>query len=103
MSQSDCPRRSLTLVLSWRDFGLTWKLYTTIIENADLKKGLFPSPGGNASTKDGGGKSKAEFHAMLAAEVFGAEDSPFKAQFYRAKTKAEKEVWTRRIKNRLHK
>ncbi|KLO08241.1 hypothetical protein SCHPADRAFT_944633 [Schizopora paradoxa] len=80
---------------------LTWKLYTAIIENEDIKRGLFPPPGSNASTKDGGGKAKIEFQAMLAGEVFGGENCEHKAAFEAAKTKAEKEAWVTKIKNKL--
>lgn len=87
---------------SWTD-ALTGKLYAAIIENEDIKRGLFPPPGSNASTKDGGGKAKTDFHAMLAQEVFGEEGCEHKNAFEAARTPKEKEVWISKIKNKLAK
>lgn len=82
---------------------MTGKLYTSIVENAEIKRGLFPPPGSNTLTKDGGGKAKAYFHAMLAREVFGGEGCEYKKAFDAAKTKAEKDGWATKIKNKLTK
>ncbi|KAH8115354.1 hypothetical protein DFH11DRAFT_1877111 [Phellopilus nigrolimitatus] len=89
------------LEVDWGVHDYTWTLIAAILENELIKKGLFPPPGANASTKNGGGKVKTDFHFMLAHEVFGAEGCVYADAFLRAKTKKEKDVWARKIKNRM--
>lgn len=89
------------------DKALTWSLITAISEDADVMRGLFPGPGANTSTTNGGGKKKTEFHFMLAVAIF-ADHEEYGADFARieqAKSRKQKsalrQTWTGKIKNKL--
>lgn len=85
---------------------MTWKLHTAITDNESIKRGLFPPPGANASTKDGGGKNKGDHYMAIAKELFGQKESPYKAAFdvaMASSLKAEKEVWSTKVKNKINK
>ncbi|KAF9069638.1 hypothetical protein BDP27DRAFT_1222211, partial [Rhodocollybia butyracea] len=42
-----------------------------ITESSVIKKGLYPGPGANSSTKDGGGHPKTDFLFMVAETLWG--------------------------------
>ncbi|KAF8125894.1 hypothetical protein K438DRAFT_2001807 [Mycena galopus ATCC 62051] len=48
-----------TLAVDWSDQVLTQDLIARIIENATIKRTLFPPPGPNTSTTKSGGKTKS--------------------------------------------
>ena len=90
------------------DQKLTWSLVTAILESADIRRGLFPGPGANASTSNGGGKKKTEFHFDLAAAIF-KDHEEYGEDFARveeAGTKSKvrsslRKAWAGKIKNKL--
>ncbi|TFY76755.1 hypothetical protein EWM64_g7256 [Hericium alpestre] len=80
------------------DFSKT--LLAAITDNPAIKQGLFPSPGANVSTTNGGDKGKAEFHCQLASMMFSTHPK-FADKFALANTPKLKTVWANKIKNRL--
>ncbi|KAI0737004.1 hypothetical protein BC629DRAFT_1250593, partial [Irpex lacteus] len=67
------------------DPSLTDKLISSIYDDVQIKRGLYSSVGGNASSSQGGGKTKSEHHWQLAQVVFG--DLPdYKKSIATAKT-----------------
>lgn len=85
---------------SWKDVALSEQLVAAIIEDASIKRALFPPVGPNASMKKGGGKSKTESHWKICVTLFSTHEK-YKAEFEKAKTAQEKVVWSNKIKNRL--
>ena len=85
----------------WADPSLTWSLIAAIEENITIKRGLYPPPGGNPSTANGGGKAKTDHYAELAKLLFthheksGAAFAPALAD---VKLMAQ---WGTKIKNRV--
>ncbi|KAG6838280.1 hypothetical protein C0991_000562, partial [Blastosporella zonata] len=57
-----------------RNPSLSKALLTTITESALYKNGLFPPPGSNPLTKNGGGLTKVEFQWMVAQDLFSKYD-----------------------------
>ncbi|KAF9237305.1 hypothetical protein BU15DRAFT_7126, partial [Melanogaster broomeanus] len=55
---------------SWGDEALNWALITAITDDEKICQGLYPAPGGNVSTKDGGGKPKTFWQYQLAVAIF---------------------------------
>ncbi|KAG2366990.1 hypothetical protein BDR07DRAFT_1351646 [Suillus spraguei] len=47
--------------IDWTDT-LTWSLVSAVTSDDAIRKGLYPEPGANASTKNGGGAKKTEHH-----------------------------------------
>ncbi|KAM5539999.1 hypothetical protein V8D89_006331 [Ganoderma adspersum] len=87
--------------LKW-DEELTWALITRINENAKIKRGLYPPPGPNPSTANGGGKPKSDFHAELARALF-ENHAKYGTQFEQAKSDPAKlSKWAGKIKNRMN-
>ncbi|KAF8149304.1 hypothetical protein K438DRAFT_2086789 [Mycena galopus ATCC 62051] len=79
-----------TLPVDWSDQVLTQDLIARIIENATIKRALFPPPGPNASTAKGGGKTKSSAYWQL---LQGALDA--------VSTTKDQTAWGNKIKNRL--
>ncbi|KAF8958631.1 hypothetical protein BDZ97DRAFT_1761996 [Flammula alnicola] len=77
---------------------LTWKLINSILEDGEVKQGLFPAPGANLSLSKGGSKTKSDYHWTLANLVF--EDTSL-GSLITAKD-VDKKFWQLKIKNRLH-
>ncbi|THU94474.1 hypothetical protein K435DRAFT_622780, partial [Dendrothele bispora CBS 962.96] len=50
---------------------LSQQLVNCILEDATIKNGLYPGPGGNQSTANGGGLSKVEHYFNLFEALFG--------------------------------
>jgi hypothetical protein len=73
-------------------------------DNPEIRQGLYPGTGGNASTAKGGGKPKTEFHMQLATQLFANHEEygvPF-ASALQSSIKTERDSWGRRIKNQLN-
>ncbi|KAL0057732.1 hypothetical protein AAF712_015616 [Marasmius tenuissimus] len=71
------------------------------MESRVIKKVLYPSPGANALTANGGGTTKVEAQYMVATEVFATHES-YKDMFAKgAKSAKGREKWSLKIKNRL--
>ena len=94
-------------VKRWTD-ELSEQLINAISEDADIKQGLFPAPGGNVSSSKGGGKKKTAWYWKLAEILFFDHDiysTAFeKAASDKSKDKAKSQaIWGDKIKNRLSK
>ena len=84
-----------------KDFSLTDKLLGAIGDDKQIKQGLYPGPGANASTKRGGGLPKAEHHWQLVLLVFG-DHADYQDSVARATgDPAQRKIWCQKIKNRL--
>lgn len=65
---------------------------------------LFPAPGSNASTKNGGGLGKSEGYSVLAELLFGVEDVGHACLVeYNTAEGKEKEKWVKWVKNKVKK
>ncbi|KAH9925508.1 uncharacterized protein B0H18DRAFT_955038 [Fomitopsis serialis] len=88
------------------DQTLTWALITAIGEDGDISCSLFPGPGANTSTTNGGGKKKTEFHFALTVilfenhEEYGDDFARIEAEKGKVKT-ALRRTWTGKIKNKI--
>ncbi|KAJ7835155.1 hypothetical protein B0H13DRAFT_2108813 [Mycena leptocephala] len=86
--------------VSWSDVALSEQLIACIVESRDIKRALFPPVGPNASTSNGGGKTKVAAHWQLCVLLLG--DNPkYKDAIEAATTPKEQLSWANRIKNRL--
>ncbi|KAE9387910.1 hypothetical protein BT96DRAFT_947992 [Gymnopus androsaceus JB14] len=91
----------------WND-ALVEILLKELMDNPEIKQGLFPAPGtvgrdqeGNPVTKSNS-RPKNEYYFMLAQAVFGDENSKYKDIFAnKAKDASGKDIWATRIKNKL--
>ena len=89
---------------SWNN-GLSEKLIAAITDDPDIKQGLFPAPGANASTTKGGGKRKSHWQRKL-AEILFAEHPEFSAAYAHSQTQKSSKlqgIWGERIRNRISK
>ncbi|KAG6886608.1 hypothetical protein C0992_003181 [Termitomyces sp. T32_za158] len=66
--------------IDWSGDKLSEKLLANICEDAQIKQGLFPAPGANKSTKNGGGKPKTEFHIFQIEAILA--ESPWFFEMY---------------------
>ena len=84
-------------------FELSWAIVSAITDNDEVRRGLYPEPGSNASTANGGGKRKADFHRIIVDEVF--RDHPKYGALYRthqdANDKKKLDAWKLKVKNRI--
>lgn len=87
--------------LSWQEDALSKQLIAAIIDNPNIKQGLFPVPGTNVSTAAGGGKKKAAWHCMLAEILFKdhPKHAPAYAQSQKEKLAKKKNVFSEKIRN----
>jgi len=79
-------------------------LLSEVEDNCEIRQGLYPGTGANASTANGGGKPKTEFHWQLATHLF-ANHEEYGTLFedaQRASTKKAREPWTLKVKNQLN-
>jgi hypothetical protein len=91
-----------SLLHRWEDEpGLTWKLLTNITDNSVIRMGLYPGPGGNASTQKGGGKNKTEHHWNLAVLTFGDHSAHKDTISKVGKAARDRKPWCMKVKNRL--
>ena len=78
-----------------------WLLINGISDNEDIKNGLYPVSGGNASLSKGGSKLKAEYHWALALHIF-ENDIEYKEMISTAaKVAKQRAVWGLQVKNKL--
>ena len=82
---------------------MTWKLVNGIGDNEEIKQGLYPSSGGNASLSKGGSKTKADYHWALAEYIFESEPDYRQAIQDASKDNAagERWIWGLKVKNRV--
>lgn len=81
---------------------MNWALISAITDDAEIKQGLFPPPGANVSTKNGGGKPKTEHQWALCVALF-TEHPIYGPSFALVESAKDKERWVNKIKNRLKK
>jgi len=78
-----------------------WLLVNEIDNNEDIKNGLYPVSGGNASLSKGGSKPKAKHHWALAFHIFG-NDVEYKEMINAAiGVPKQRAVWGLCMKNKL--
>lgn len=88
--------------LIW-DHATTWLLVNAINDDNDIRQGLFPDVGANASTGKGGGKTKQEWHEIIAKIIFKNHEK-YGAQFTSmASSSSGRKAWALKIKNRIQK
>lgn len=87
---------------SWDDEDLNWALISAIMDDPEIKQGLFPPPGAKVSTKNGGGKPKTKHQRALCVALFTSHPV-YGPAFALIKTAKDKEWWVHKIKNRLKK
>ncbi|KAJ3552890.1 hypothetical protein NP233_g12772 [Leucocoprinus birnbaumii] len=104
--------------INWTDddHKYSWKLLTAIESDSGIKNGLYPPPGSNSSTQNGGGKTKIEWLWQVAIAVFRNDtehgeqfETAYQANLPKNKTSrdAKKKAttlhqkWTDKIKSRL--
>ena len=51
------------------------KLLSEVEDNREIRQGLYPGTGANASTANGGGKPKTDFYWKLALHLFTESES----------------------------
>lgn len=78
---------------------MKWKLINAIRDDPSIRNGLYPKPGQNASTAQGGGKPKTEFYFALAIIMF-KEHPAFNVE---KMASVEKSSWADKVKNCLMK
>ncbi|KAK1230286.1 hypothetical protein PQX77_006634 [Marasmius sp. AFHP31] len=87
--------------VDWSDVDLSLAIVTAIMDSQVIKKVLYPSPGFNTSTANGGGTTKVEAQYMVATAVFATHNS-CKDMFVKgAKSAKGQEKWSLEIKNCL--
>lgn len=94
------------MALRWSQpefFALSWAIVTAITDNDDIRRGLYPEPGANESTANGGGKPKADFHRLIVDEIFSNHDEygELYLSHVEAKDKKKLEAWFLKVKNRI--
>ena len=75
---------------------------SAVTSDDTIQTGLYPEPGGNASTKNGGGAKKTEHYWELCKVLFdGHEDygAAFTVAVDNPKRKTLWQAWVRKIKN----
>ncbi|KZT21628.1 hypothetical protein NEOLEDRAFT_1073284, partial [Neolentinus lepideus HHB14362 ss-1] len=82
-------------------------LITAITDDSEIKQGLFPAPGANVSTSQGGGKPKADHYWALCIALF-SEHEDYRDHFARVNrgsttSTKDRTLWGDKIKNRLRK
>ncbi|KLO05017.1 hypothetical protein SCHPADRAFT_933820 [Schizopora paradoxa] len=94
--------KSSNIDINW-DENTTWALVNNITDDDNIRQGLFPDAGGNVSTGKGGGKTKTEWHEILAKRVF-IDHEQYGPLFARtANTTSGMKAWALKIKNRIQK
>lgn len=81
-----------------------FKLLNAVEDDPEIRQGLYPGTGANASTANGSGKPKTEFYWQLATHLFGGHDE-YGALFAGAQwssTKKAREPWVLKVKNQLN-
>ena len=93
---------------SWSDQTLSQSLITAITDDPNIKQGLFPPPGPNASSAKGGGKKKILWQWKVAVAI---KDHPLYSTAFataynctdpKLKPKLQT-LWAEKIKSRIKK
>ncbi|KAJ7603361.1 hypothetical protein FB45DRAFT_1090526 [Roridomyces roridus] len=84
---------------NWSDPQLSEQLLAEIIGDAGIKRALYPPPGPNPSTKNGGGQTKVASYFELCLRLFG-ENPKYKAALEHTRGEV-KTKYADKIKNRL--
>ena len=95
--------RLLTYNFRWSD-NLVFKLLGTVEDDPEIRQGLYPGTGANASTANGGGKPKTEFYWQLATHLFADHEeygAPFSDALNTTSKKAQ-DPWVLKVKNQLN-
>ena len=93
----------LTYETRWSD-DLVFKLLNSVEDIPEIRQGLYPGTGANASTASGGGKTKTEFYWQLATHVFTDHEEygmPF-LDVQKSSSKKTREPWVMKVKNQLN-
>ena len=88
---------------SWSE-NLTWSLVSAVTSDDMIRTGLYPEPGGNASTKNGGGAKKTEHYWELCKALFEDHEeygAAFTVAINNPKQKTLQQAWVRKIKNQM--
>ncbi|KAJ6473749.1 hypothetical protein C8R45DRAFT_1103433 [Mycena sanguinolenta] len=90
-----------TLPINWKPVALSQKLIAHIMENANIKRSLFPPPGPNPSTKKGGGTPKNVAQFQLCKLLLAGDSRYTEALAHAEKDAKERSNWSTKITNRL--
>jgi len=88
---------------SWTE-ALTWSLVNVVTSDDIIQLGLYPEPGSNTSTKNGGGVKKTEHYWEVCKALFDGHEeygTAFSIVIENPKQKALRQAWVRKIKNRM--
>ncbi|KAJ7754333.1 hypothetical protein DFH07DRAFT_707848, partial [Mycena maculata] len=85
---------------SWKDPELSLKLIACIYANKAIKQALYPPCGANASSADGGGKTKVTAQWELAVLLLSDIDK-FKQSLAACLTSKQRLAYANKMKNRL--
>ncbi|EEB92271.1 hypothetical protein MPER_09245 [Moniliophthora perniciosa FA553] len=94
--------------VSWKDQMNSSALVASILENAAIKQKLYPDPGSNASTQDGGGMKKTDAYwdlttyALNDHPVYGPKIQEILDEKNAATARKMRAPWENAIKSRLH-
>jgi hypothetical protein len=83
---------------------MVFKLLGGVEDNPEIRQGLYPGTGANASTANGGGKPKTDFYWQLATLLF-ADHEEYGTLFATAQessSKKARESWLLKVKNQLN-
>ena len=81
-----------------------FRLLNEVEDNPEIRQGLYPGTGANASTANGGGKPKTDFYWQLAVHLFAdhEEYGGLLATAQQSTTKKDRESWVLKVKNQLN-
>lgn len=83
---------------------MVFRLLSGVEDDPEIRQGLYPGTGANASTTGGGGKAKTEFYWKLAVQLFADHPSlsePFSA-VRGTSVKKLQAPWVQKVKNQLN-
>ncbi|KAJ6611724.1 hypothetical protein B0H10DRAFT_2437358 [Mycena sp. CBHHK59/15] len=83
--------------IHWKELQLMWTLITSIEEDEEMQRSLFPPPG---SVKLSDRKPKSNYQYLLAVKCFATHPKYMEA-FSKAILPKDMAKWTNKIKNRL--
>ena len=79
-------------------------MLSAVEDNRDIRQGLYPGTGANASSANGGGKPKTDFYWQLAVQLF-ADHEEYGTVIEEVRGSLMKKVWdpwVNKIKNQLN-
>ncbi len=91
-----------SMIQSWSasNNALEWSMINFICETTSVWNGLFPKPGENMSTKQGGGTPKAAHHLKICEHLFSMHEE-YQDVFNSCTTSKLRGPWILKIKNKL--